>query len=63
MAESWRMLDPRPTDRPARFSASGPADIASLTPSQFRAPDAAAGWREEEFAQVQALDGRTIAAP
>jgi hypothetical protein len=58
------MLDPKPALASARFAAADPAMTGSLTPSRFRAPtaDPAAEWREEEFAQVEALDGRTLAA-
>jgi hypothetical protein len=63
--EPWRLLDPRPASTElARFIASSPAMTGSLTPG-FRGASAggpAPEWREEEFAQVEALDGRTLAA-
>jgi hypothetical protein len=64
VAEPWRILDRRPASPAlARFGAS-PDVTGSLTPAGFRAPTGnASGWREQEFAQVEALDGRTLAAP
>jgi hypothetical protein len=66
-AETSRMFAPRLAAAPAqaRFVKGEPAVTGSLVPGPFApAPAASAGaWREEEFQQVQALDGRTLATP
>ncbi|HEX8166159.1 MAG TPA: hypothetical protein VF601_10270 [Beijerinckiaceae bacterium] len=65
-AGTFRILDPRAASPGgARFVKSDPAVTGSFRPGAFEpAPAARAGeWREEEFALVQALDGRTLATP
>ena len=60
-----RPVDPRFAALPtqARFAKAGePAVTGSLVPGGFAPAPGASEWREEEFAQIQALDGRTIAA-
>ena len=60
-----RPVDPRFAALPtqARFAKAGePAVTGSLVPGGFAPAPRASEWREEEFAQIQALDGRTLAA-
>ena len=49
----------------ARFAKGEPVVTGSLVPGAFAPAAAPRGdeWREEEFARVQALDGRTLAVP
>jgi hypothetical protein len=57
-------IDPRfaASATQVRFVRSGePASTGSLEPGRFEPAARDGGWREEEFAQVQALDGRTLA--
>src|SRR5829696_1425288 len=58
-------VDPRFAALPtqARFAKAGePAVTGSLVPGGFAPAPRASEWRDEEFAQIQALDGRTLAA-
>ncbi|MFL5317432.1 MAG: hypothetical protein ACJ8A0_20425 [Microvirga sp.] len=60
-----RPVDPRFAALPtqARFAKAGePAVTGSLVPGGFAPAPGASEWRNEEFAQIQALDGRTLAA-
>jgi hypothetical protein len=60
-----RPVDPRFAALPtqARFAKAGePAVTGSLVPGGFAPAAPASEWRDEEFAQIQALDGRTLAA-
>ena len=60
-----RPVDPRFAALPtqARFAKAGePAVTGSLVPGGFAPAPRASEWRDEEFAQIQALDGRTLAA-
>ena len=62
-AETASIFAPRLAAAPAqaRFAKADPAVTGSLLPSAFEPRQTE--WREEEFAQVRALDGRTLAAP
>ncbi|HEX8663053.1 MAG TPA: hypothetical protein VF744_03370 [Beijerinckiaceae bacterium] len=65
-AETAPIFAPRLAAAPAqaRFAKIDPAVTGSLMPGAFEPPAPRSGeWREEEFAQVRALDGRTLAAP
>jgi endonuclease YncB( thermonuclease family) len=66
-AETAPIFAPRLAAAPgeARFLKADPAVTGSLLPGAFEPPAVtrAGEWREEEFQQVQALDGRTLAAP
>ena len=60
-----RPVDPRFAALPtqARFAKAGePVVTGSLVPGGFAPAPGASEWRDEEFAQIQALDGRTLAA-
>ncbi|MFL5326966.1 MAG: hypothetical protein ACJ8A4_22340 [Microvirga sp.] len=64
-ADVARPVDPRFAALPtqARFAKAGePAVTGSLVPGGFAPAPGASEWRNEEFAQIQALDGRTLAA-
>ena len=66
-AEIFRVFAPRLAASPAqaRFTKGEPVVTGSLVPGAFAPAAAPRGdeWREEEFARVQALDGRTLAVP
>jgi hypothetical protein len=61
---AWSLLNPAAAAG-ARFAKAGdPTVTGSLRPHAFTqaAPDPRSGWRDEQFAQVVAIDGRTLAA-
>jgi hypothetical protein len=64
-AEASRIFAPRlaASLAQARFTKREPVVTGSFVPGEPAAAPRAGEWREEEFAQVQALDGRTLAAP